>query len=59
MVFSNDSILLVDEDTETGRVVGTESVIVEIGTFTDHFGELGRLAVHPKARRRGVGKLLM
>ncbi len=59
MVFSDDSILLVAEDTVTGCVVGTASVIVEIGAFTDLVGEFGRLAVHPDARHRGVGKLLM
>ena len=59
MVFSDDSILLVAEDSDTGCIVGTASVIVEIGAFTDLVGEFGRLAVHPKARRQGIGHLLM
>lgn len=59
MVYSDDTILLVAEDTEQQRVVGTASVIVEIGAFTDLVGEFGRLAVHPDARRQGIGHLLM
>src|SRR5512147_2357813 len=54
LVYSDDSLLLVAEDTETGRVVGTASVDLEVGAHSDLVGEFCRLAVHPDARRRGV-----
>jgi ribosomal protein S18 acetylase RimI-like enzyme len=59
LVYSDDSLLLVAEDTDTGRVVGTASVDLEVGAHSDLVGELCRLAVHPDSRHRGVGKLLM
>jgi len=59
LIYSDDTLLLVAEDSETGRVLGTASVILEVGAFSDLVGEFGRLAVHPDARQRGVGKLLM
>src|SRR5579864_3725707 len=59
LVYSDDSLLLVAEDDETGRVVGTASVDFEIGAHSDLVGEFSRLAVHPAARNRGIGKLLM
>ena len=59
LVYSDDSLLLVAEDTETGEVIGTASVDLEVGAHSDLVGEFGRLAVHPAARQRGVGKLLM
>jgi GNAT superfamily N-acetyltransferase len=59
MVYSDDTLLLVAEDTATGQTVGTASVILEVGAFSDLVGEFGRLAVRPEARHRGVGKLLM
>jgi GNAT superfamily N-acetyltransferase len=58
-VYSDDALILVAEDTEAGRVVGTASVILEIGAYSDLVGEFGRLAVHPAARHRGIGKRLM
>jgi GNAT superfamily N-acetyltransferase len=58
-VYSDDALVLVAEDTDTGRAVGTASVILEIGAFSDLVGEFGRLAVPPAARQQGIGKLLM
>jgi GNAT superfamily N-acetyltransferase len=58
MIYSGDTLLLVAEDTG-GKVLGTASVILEVGAFSDLVGEFGRLAVHPEARHLGVGKLLM
>ena len=58
LVYSDDSLLLVAEDTETGSVVGTASVDLEVGAHSDLVGEFCRLAVHPTYRNRGVGKLL-
>jgi GNAT superfamily N-acetyltransferase len=59
LVYSDDTLLLVAEDTDTRRVIGTASVLLEVGAFSDLVGELGRLAVHPEARHRGVGQRLM
>jgi GNAT superfamily N-acetyltransferase len=59
MVYSDDTLLLVAEDSDTGQLVGTASVILQVGAYADLVGELGRLAVRPEARHRGVGKLLM
>lgn len=59
LVYSEDSLLLVAEDSEAGRVVGTASVDLEVGAHSDLVGEFGRLAVHPDWRKHGVGKLLM
>ena len=59
LVYSSESLHLVAEDTETGRVVGTASVDLEVGAHADLVGEFGRLAVHPDYRRQGVARLLM
>ncbi len=59
MVYSDNQLLLVAEDTSRGRVVGTASVILEVGALTDLVGEFGRLAVHPDGRHGGIGSLLM
>jgi GNAT superfamily N-acetyltransferase len=59
LVYSDDTLLLVAEDTDTGQVVGTASVILDVGAYSDLAAEFGRLAVRPEARRRGVGSLLM
>jgi GNAT superfamily N-acetyltransferase len=58
-VFTDDALILVAEDTEAGRVVGTASVLFDFGAHSDLVGEFGRLAVHPEYRRMQVGKLLM
>jgi len=59
LVYSPDSLILVAEDTETGCVVGTASVDLEVGAHADLVGEFGRLAVHPDYRQHGIAKLLM
>jgi GNAT superfamily N-acetyltransferase len=59
LVYSDDSLLLVAEDKETGRVVGTASVDLEVGAHSDLVGEFCRLAVHPSYRRRGIGRVLL
>src|SRR5271169_421023 len=58
LVYSDDSLLLVAEDTDTGQVVGTASVDLEVGAHSDLVGEFCRLAGHPNYRQRGIGKLL-
>lgn len=59
LVFSDHQLLLVAEDTDTDRLVGTASVILEVGAMSDLIGEFGRLAVLPDARQAGIGRLLM
>ena len=59
MVISDDTLMLVAEDQDTGKVLGTGSVILEVGAYADLTGEFGRLAVRPEARNQGIGKLLM
>jgi ribosomal protein S18 acetylase RimI-like enzyme len=59
LVYSEDSLLLVAEDTETRKVCGTASVDLEVGAHSDLVGEFCRLAVHPDYRARSIGKLLM
>jgi predicted N-acetyltransferase YhbS len=58
-VFTDDALILVAEDTETGRVVGTASVLFDFGAHSDLVGEFGRLAVHPDFRRVQIANLLM
>jgi ribosomal protein S18 acetylase RimI-like enzyme len=59
LVYSDDSLLLVAEDIETEKVVGTASVDLEVGAHSDLVGEFCRLAVHPSYRQHGIGKLLL
>jgi GNAT superfamily N-acetyltransferase len=59
LVYSESSLLLVAEDTEASQVLGTASVDLEVGALSDLVAEFGRLAVHPAARNRGLGNLLM
>jgi GNAT superfamily N-acetyltransferase len=59
LIYSNDMLMFVAEDVQARRVVGTGSVILEIGAYTDLVGEFGRLVVEPESRGRGVGTLLM
>jgi len=58
-VFNDDILMLVAEDEADGRLLGTASVVFSVGAHSDLIGEMGRLAVHPDARGRGLGKTLM
>jgi GNAT superfamily N-acetyltransferase len=59
LIFSDETLMLVAEDVHENRIVGTASVILEVGAYTDLVGEFGRLAVHPDYRRRGIGTKLL
>jgi GNAT superfamily N-acetyltransferase len=59
LIFSDETLMLVAEDSSEHRIVGTASVILEVGAYTDMVGEFGRLAVHPDYRRRGIGTQLL
>lgn len=58
-LFNDHGLMLVAEDSETGKIAGTASVLFEFGAHSDLIGEFGRLAVHPDFRERGIGNLLM
>lgn len=59
LIYTDDAVLLVAEEKSSGKLLGTASVICQIGANSDLTGEFGRLAVHPDARNLGIGKLLM
>lgn len=59
LIYDDSNLMFVAEDSESGQILGTASVIFEIGGFGDLVGEFGRLAVHPDGRKRGIGKMLM
>lgn len=59
MIYTDDTVILVAENEETGEVLGTASVICQVGANSDLTGEFGRLAVDPEKRNLGVGKLRM
>jgi len=59
LIYSDDTLVLVAEDNEKREVVGTASVVLESGAYTDLVGEFGRLAVHPTSWGRGVGGMLL
>jgi GNAT superfamily N-acetyltransferase len=59
MIYSDDTLVLVAEETGTGRILGTASVILEVGAYADLVGEFGRLVVLPEARQHGVAGRLM
>lgn len=58
MVVGDDALMLVAEE-EAGEIVGTASVVFDIGAYSDLIGEFGRLVVRPESRGRGVGTRLM
>src|SRR5581483_10180453 len=57
-VARGDRILLVAED-ETAGVVGTVQVLLAMPENQPHRGEIAKLLVHPRARRRGIAARLM
>jgi GNAT superfamily N-acetyltransferase len=59
LIFSDETLMLVAEDVPAQRIVGTASVILEVGAYTDLVGEFGRLAVHPDYRNQGIGTRLL
>ena len=58
-IFSNDCLMLVAEDRMKRQILGTGSVVFDVGAFTDLIGEFGRLVVHPDCRGCGLGKRIM
>ncbi|NND96820.1 MAG: GNAT family N-acetyltransferase [Pirellulaceae bacterium] len=58
-IFSDDCMMLVAVDESSGELLGTGSVVFDVGAFTDLLGEFGRLVVHPDGRGRGIATELM
>lgn len=58
-VYSEAVEMFVATDPETQRVLGTGSIVFDVGSDSDLMGEFGRLAVLPEARGKGVGAALM
>jgi GNAT superfamily N-acetyltransferase len=54
-----ERIVLVAEERDTGAVVGTVQVILAAPENQPHRGEIAKMLVHRRARRRGVGEALM
>ncbi|MHC5115089.1 MAG: GNAT family N-acetyltransferase [Planctomycetota bacterium] len=59
MILGEETLMLVAEDKRSKKIVGTGSVLLEIGAYSDLLGEFGRLAVIPEARGHGIGGALM
>ena len=58
-LYTDDQVILVAEDEATGDILGTASVVLDVGAHADLLGEFGRLAVRKEARGSGIGQLLM
>ena len=58
-IYGDNVLMLVAEDSETEQVLGTGSVVFDIGAHSDLIGEFGRRVVHPDGRGRGVGSAIM
>lgn len=57
-VVRNERVLLIAEDRE-GRIVGTVQLIMSLPENQPHRGEVAKMLVHRKARRRGIAERLM
>jgi RimJ/RimL family protein N-acetyltransferase len=56
-IYSDDNIFLVAR--ENDKIIGTGSVFLTAGGFSDLIGEFGRLVVDPDYGRKGVGTKLV
>jgi hypothetical protein len=54
LVISDDTLMVVAQEQDTGKVLGTASVILEVGAYADLTGEFGRLVVLPGSQRGTV-----
>jgi GNAT superfamily N-acetyltransferase len=57
-VASGRIVLLVAEDA-AGRIVGTVQLLLEQPENQPHRGDLGKMLVHRRARRHGIGAMLL
>jgi GNAT superfamily N-acetyltransferase len=58
-VAAGERILLVAEDETSGEIVGTVQVVLKQPENQPHRGDISKMLVHRKARRRGVGAALL
>jgi len=54
-----ERIVLVAEDVESGTIDGTVQVVLAMPDNQPHRGDIAKLQVHRRARRRGLGAALM
>jgi GNAT superfamily N-acetyltransferase len=54
-----ERVVLVAEDGNTGRVIGTVQVILDMPDNQPHRADVAKMLVHRDARRRGLGAALM
>lgn len=54
-----DRVVLVAEDAADGMVLGTVQLVLAAPENQPHRGEVSKMLVHRRARRRGVGAALM
>jgi GNAT superfamily N-acetyltransferase len=57
-VARNERVLLIAEDGE-GQIVGTVQLIMSMPDNQPHRGDIAKMLVHRKARRRGIAQRLM
>ncbi len=58
-VAAGERILLVAEDRTSGEIVGTVQVVLKQPENQPHRGDISKMLVHRRARRRGVGAALL
>jgi len=58
-VSRGERVVLVAEDPASGTIVGTVQVVLAMPENQPHRGDLAKMQVHRRARRRGLGEQLM
>src|SRR5262249_60702275 len=51
--------MVVAAEDETGTIIGTAQIILDQPENQPHRGDLAKMLVHRRARRRGIGALLL
>jgi ribosomal protein S18 acetylase RimI-like enzyme len=54
-----ERIILVAEDVETRKIMGTVQVVLAMPDNQPHRADIAKMQIHRSARRRGLGKTLM
>lgn len=54
-----DRLVLVAEDSDSGRIVGTVQLVLALPENQPHRADLAKMQVHRRARRRGLGAALV
>ncbi|MGO4387113.1 GNAT family N-acetyltransferase [Microvirga sp. 2YAF29] len=58
-VAAGERILLIAEDKVSAEIIGTVQVVLKQPENQPHRGDISKMLVHRKARRRGVGAVLL